>query len=199
MGLAHQSAIGAGKPDVKTYRCAATEINRRFSDVVQNRITSQRRSRLRDIATLILRVAEKKEALTSLQSPLNDVHSYCGNTQTGHSAILLSSMEIVMTSATTTATVTKDGDKFTCTLNGTVLGTSKHQDYFEYHLKKGDVKALREAGITGIDYVDGGIVTKTWIKAAPAVTAVQADSTAQNSATTATQDVSTESVAEAVA
>ena len=73
--------------------------------------------------------------------------------------------------AATTATVVKDGDKFTCTLGTTVLGKSKHADYFEFHLKKGDVKVLRDAGITHIDYVDGGTVNKTFVFAKPAAKA----------------------------
>lgn len=66
------------------------------------------------------------------------------------------------TAAATTAFVAKVGDKFTATLGTTVLGSSKHEDYFEYHLRKGDVKALREAGITHVAYVDDkGTVVRT--------------------------------------
>lgn len=69
----------------------------------------------------------------------------------------------------TTATVRKVGDKFACNIGATVLGTSKHWDYFELHLRQGDVKVLREAGITKIEYVDEqGNVTKTFDPAAPA-------------------------------
>lgn len=65
------------------------------------------------------------------------------------------------TISATTAVVTKVGDKYACHLGAVSLGTSKHQDYFEYHLRKGDVKALREAGITAIAYTDDtGDVTR---------------------------------------
>lgn len=62
----------------------------------------------------------------------------------------------------TTAIVRKVGDKFACSIDAKVLGTSKHPDYFELHLRQGDVKVLKEAGITKIEYVDEqGAVTST--------------------------------------
>lgn len=85
-----------------------------------------------------------------------------------------------MTAAATTATVAKVGDKFTCTLGTTVLGTSKWPDYFELHLRKGDVKVLREAGITHIAYEDGKTVdvTKPAVKAVTPAATPAADASA---------------------
>lgn len=164
----YRIANASNPPDARVHLDAAREVQQRFSSVAQVRITSQRRAALRDIATLLRLAAEKKEAQASLQSELDDVHLYCGHTQSGNSAdqaispSSLPPLEITMTTAATIAFVAKAGDKFTATLGTTVLGTSKHADYFEYHLKKGDVKALREAGITDVAYVDDSDnVTKT--------------------------------------
>lgn len=88
-----------------------------------------------------------------------------------------------MSTAPTTvaATVKQDGAVFVCTLNGVELGRSKHNDYFEYHAKRGDVKALREANLTHINYVDAaGTVTTVRIKDEPV-----ADATAAIAATVA--------------
>lgn len=73
-------------------------------------------------------------------------------------------LEIYMStaSATVTASVKQDGASFVCTLNGKEIGRSKHSDYFVYHARRADVKAIREAGITHFAYVDANdIVTKT--------------------------------------
>jgi hypothetical protein len=55
----------------------------------------------------------------------------------------------------------KDGDKFACVVNNERVATSKHADYVEYHLRRGDVKVLTELSINNIAYVDdNGVVTK---------------------------------------
>ena len=179
----YKFAIGNEKPADRFFKCAAAELQTRFTTVAQTRITSQRRASLRDIAALLKQVAEKKEAQASLQEELDDVHLYRGHTQTGNPAAP-HSLEIIMTAAATTATVAKVGDKFTCTLGTTVLGTSKWPDYFELHLRKGDVKVLREAGITHIAYEDGKTVdvTKPAAKAVTPAATPAADASASVSA-----------------
>lgn len=45
----------------------------------------------------------------------------------------------------------KDGS-YSATLDGESLGTSKHPDYWAYHLKLGDVKRIKEAKFARIAY-----------------------------------------------
>ena len=63
--------------------------------------------------------------------------------------------------ANKTAFIMKDGDKFTCVVDNQRVATSKHADYVEHHLRRGDVKALTDLPIENIAYVDdNGTVTK---------------------------------------
>jgi hypothetical protein len=65
------------------------------------------------------------------------------------------------TSAPKTAFIMKDGDKFACVVDNERVSTSKHEDYVEYHLRRGDVKALKDLAIEKIAYVDEqGTVTR---------------------------------------
>jgi hypothetical protein len=72
----------------------------------------------------------------------------------------------------TIATVTRDAsnNKFICTINGQSIGASKHEDYFEYHYKRGDIARLNSFIIDQFAYMnDDGTVkaTKDAVKAAP--------------------------------
>jgi hypothetical protein len=74
--------------------------------------------------------------------------------------------------STTIATVTRDAsnNKFVCTINGQSIGTSKYEDYFEYHYKRGDIARLNSLNIDQFAYLndDGTVkVTKDAVKAAP--------------------------------
>lgn len=67
-----------------------------------------------------------------------------------------------------TAFVMKEGDKFVCVIDKERIGASKHEDYFEYHLRRGDVKVLKDSSIQKFAYVDDtGTVTKIVDVAAP--------------------------------
>ena len=64
-------------------------------------------------------------------------------------------------SAAVPAFVMKEGEKFVCVIDKERIGVSKHWDYFQYHLRRGDVKALKNANIEKFVYVDEtGTVTK---------------------------------------
>lgn len=59
------------------------------------------------------------------------------------------------------AFVMKEGSKFVCVIDDTRIGSSKYEDYFEYHFRRGEIKALANAGATKIAYLDdAGNVTK---------------------------------------
>ena len=61
----------------------------------------------------------------------------------------------------TVATVTRDiaNNKFVCTVNGTSIGASKHEDYFEYHYRRGDIARLNNLQIDQFAYMneDGSV------------------------------------------
>lgn len=113
-----------------------------------------------------------------------------------------------MSAATTvTAVVKQDGAAFVCTLDGKSLGRSKHDDYFIYHARRGDVKAIREAGITHFAYVDANDnVTKTdavkdepTASADPTAAIASAIAAATNPAGVPAADAATAPAADAVA
>lgn len=41
------------------------------------------------------------------------------------------------------AFVIKDGDRFTCVADKNVIGVSRYPDYFEYHYRRDDIRALK--------------------------------------------------------
>lgn len=45
------------------------------------------------------------------------------------------------------AIIVPAAEKFSCVLNGKVIGTSKHKDYWEYHYARGDLKNAQSYGI----------------------------------------------------
>lgn len=57
------------------------------------------------------------------------------------------------------AFVMKSGDKFTCIVDGKQVGRSKHQDYFNFHYRRADIKALAALKLEKFVYLDdkGGI------------------------------------------
>lgn len=46
------------------------------------------------------------------------------------------------------AVIVPTSDKFTCVLDGQVIGTSKHPDYWEYHVARGDASPSYQSTVT---------------------------------------------------
>ena len=65
---------------------------------------------------------------------------------------------------TTVATITRDPEnttKFICTVDGTVIGSSRYRDYFEFHYKRADINKLMALNIDQFAYMDdNGAVEK---------------------------------------
>lgn len=92
--------------------------------------------------------------------------------------------------AAVTGFVMKEHDKYVCVVGKDRVGVSKHQDYFEYHLRRGDIKTLSNLNIEKIAYVDeGGTVTNVIDIAVPIVVAKKVPAQLQRAATEATKAV----------
>lgn len=72
-------------------------------------------------------------------------------------------MSTTSTSAQSTApvraVVIPDDGMFACIIDNARIGTSKHKDYFEYHFRRGDIKALAQHKIGEFVYMgaDGSV------------------------------------------
>jgi hypothetical protein len=65
---------------------------------------------------------------------------------------------------TTVATITRDPERagnFICTVDGTVIGSSRYRDYFEFHYRRADIVKLMAHGIDQFAYMaEDGTVEK---------------------------------------
>lgn len=59
-----------------------------------------------------------------------------------------------------TAFIAKNGDVYSCVVDGKQVGRSKHQDYFTYHYGRHDIKSLAALTISQFVYLnDAGDIT----------------------------------------